>query len=75
MATGGVLPAKNPAPSSLSGKVVRKGDAKSKRELKVAVYADDPRDPDLIGDATIDLTETLKKGEFDGQSSHLLTLD
>ena len=35
--------------------------------MKIAVYADDPREPDLIGDATVDLTEVLTKGETDGE--------
>lgn len=34
--------------------------------MRVAVYSDDPRDPDLIGEGSVDLAETLKKGEFDG---------
>lgn len=34
--------------------------------MKVACYADDPREPDLIGDVEVDLTEVLTKGETDG---------
>ncbi|KAF9452035.1 hypothetical protein P691DRAFT_276912 [Macrolepiota fuliginosa MF-IS2] len=34
--------------------------------MKIACYADDPREPDLIGDAEVDLTEVLTKGETDG---------
>lgn len=34
--------------------------------MKIACYADDPREPDLIGDADVDLTEVLTKGETDG---------
>lgn len=34
--------------------------------MKVACYADDPREPDLIGDTDVDLTEVLTKGETDG---------
>lgn len=61
-ATGGVKPTSaspSPRPSKPTGK----------RELKVAVYADDPRDPELIGSTMVDLEETIKKGEVDGQSS------
>lgn len=34
--------------------------------MKVACYADDPREPDLIGECEVDLTEVLTKGETDG---------
>ncbi|KAF7776092.1 hypothetical protein Agabi119p4_4485 [Agaricus bisporus var. burnettii] len=33
--------------------------------MKISCYADDPREPDLIGDADVDLTEVLTKGETD----------
>ncbi|KAF5333108.1 hypothetical protein D9611_002334 [Ephemerocybe angulata] len=33
--------------------------------MKLACYADDSREPDLIGDADVDLTEVLTKGETD----------
>ena len=49
-----------------------KNDQKLKRikggkTMKVACYADDPREPDLIGDVEVDLTEVLTKGETDGK--------
>lgn len=67
-ATGGVKPTQ-------ASPAARPTKPNGKRELKVAVYADDPRDPELIGSATVDLEETIKKGELDGQShsSNLLT--
>ena len=34
--------------------------------MKLACYADDAREPDLIGEANVDLTEVLTKGETDG---------
>jgi Ca2+-dependent lipid-binding protein len=37
--------------------------------MKIACYADDPREPDLIGETDVDLTEVLTKGETDGSSS------
>lgn len=40
--------------------------------MRVACYADDPKEPDLIGEVTIDLTEALTKGEVDGTSPHLI---
>lgn len=39
----------------------------SKRLMKIACYADDPREPELIGETEIDFAPTLKKGEFDGE--------
>ena len=35
--------------------------------MKLACYADDPREPELIGETEVDLTEVLTKGETDGQ--------
>lgn len=34
--------------------------------MAIACFADDPREPDLIGEAIVDLTEVLTKGETDG---------
>lgn len=34
--------------------------------MRLQCYADDPREPDLIGEAMVDLTEVLTKGETDG---------
>ncbi len=42
---------------------------KGKRLLRLAVYADDHKDPHLIGDALLELEETIKKGSFDGKHS------
>lgn len=39
--------------------------------MKLACYADDPREPELIGETEVDLTEVLTKGETDGQSCSL----
>lgn len=36
--------------------------------MKLACYADDPREPDLIGECNVDLSEVLTKGETDGGS-------
>lgn len=53
-----------------------KDDKKTKRikggkTMKIACFADDPREPELIGEADVDLTEVLTKGETDGQSCPL----
>lgn len=41
-------------------------NVKGGKTMKVACYADDPREPDLIGECEVDLTEVLTKGETDG---------
>jgi hypothetical protein len=42
-------------------------DAKGKnRTLEIYCYAQEPREEELIGQADLDITETLKTGEFDG---------
>ncbi|KAH9444332.1 hypothetical protein Pst134EA_032238 [Puccinia striiformis f. sp. tritici] len=54
-ATDGIVPVKStrfPIGSAGSAGV---------KELLVAVFADDPRDPNLIGEGKVELTETLKK--------------
>lgn len=35
--------------------------------MKLQTFADDPREPDLIGETMVDLTEVLTKGETDGE--------
>ncbi|KAF5321032.1 hypothetical protein D9619_000857 [Psilocybe cf. subviscida] len=40
-------------------------NVKGGKTMKVACYADDPREPDLIGECEVDLTEVLTKGETD----------
>ena len=42
--------------------------------MKIACYADDPREPDLIGETDVDLTEVLTKGETDGRSTSELRI-
>lgn len=50
----------------------KKEDAKRKRSIKggmimtITCYADDPKEPELIGEAAVDLTEVLTTGETDG---------
>ncbi|KAL1723546.1 hypothetical protein EV715DRAFT_269606 [Schizophyllum commune] len=45
----------------------RKGPKKIKggKSMHMACFADDPREPDLIGETNVDLTEVLTKGETD----------
>lgn len=42
---------------------------KGGKSMRVCCYADDPREPDFIGEAQVDLTEALTKGEVDGECS------
>ena len=39
------------------------------RKLEVCCYSKEPRQDDLVGRGTVDISETLKTGEFDGESS------
>ena len=40
-----------------------------RRILKLACWADDNRDPRLIGEGELNIEETIKKGKFDGAST------
>ncbi|KAJ7179812.1 hypothetical protein C8R43DRAFT_912245 [Mycena crocata] len=42
-----------------------KKNIKGGKVMKLSCFADDPREPDLIGQADVDLTEVLTKGETD----------
>ncbi|KAJ7699897.1 hypothetical protein B0H17DRAFT_925810 [Mycena rosella] len=53
-----------PPPPPKDGKKNIKGGS----VMKLSCFADDPREPDLIGQADVDLTEVLTKGETDGRS-------
>ncbi|KAJ7499098.1 hypothetical protein FB451DRAFT_25251 [Mycena latifolia] len=50
-----------PPPPPKDGKKSIKGGT----VMKLSCFADDPREPDLIGQADVDLTEVLTKGETD----------
>ena len=39
--------------------------------MNVTCWADDLREPELIGETTVDLTEALTKGETDGATFSL----
>jgi hypothetical protein len=43
--------------------------------MSIACYADDPKEPELIGEGTVDLTEVFTKGETDGVLYSQLTKD
>ncbi|BFZ65370.1 hypothetical protein YB2330_006536 [Saitoella coloradoensis] len=40
-------------------------DSADHRSMKLSVFNDDSKSPDLVGDTVVDLKETLRKGEFD----------
>ncbi|RPD61943.1 hypothetical protein L226DRAFT_613288 [Lentinus tigrinus ALCF2SS1-7] len=52
-----------PPPPKSNGKGPPK--VKGGNHLALSCYADDPREPDLIGESKVDLTEVLTKGETD----------
>lgn len=37
--------------------------------MRVACYADDAKEPELIGECVVGIDEVLKKGEVDGEPS------
>lgn len=54
-----------PPPPPKNDKFIKK--IKGGKAMKLCCYADDPREPDLIGETMVDLTEVLTKGETDGE--------
>ncbi|KAF8914111.1 hypothetical protein CPB84DRAFT_1758431 [Gymnopilus junonius] len=52
-----------PPPPPKDGKKPK--NIKGGKTMKLACYADDPREPELIGETDVDLTEVLTKGETD----------
>jgi Ca2+-dependent lipid-binding protein len=57
------------APPPPPKKSVPPGKRKIKggHHMQLSVYADDPREPTIIGETKVDLTEVLTKGETDGE--------
>ena len=62
--TPGVTTAAALASKSRKGPITKKGG----KSLKVACYADDAKEPELIGECVVAIDEVLKKGEVDGKS-------
>jgi Ca2+-dependent lipid-binding protein len=50
---------------------IMKDKSEKHRMLEVSCWADEPRDDVLLGQAKLDISETLKTGEFDGESAHI----
>lgn len=65
------LPPKNPEERKLvdSSEIPLPKRVKGGASLWMACFADDQREPELIGETTVDLTEVLTKGETDGDFS------
>lgn len=47
----------------------RERKVKGGKSMRLLCYADDPREPELIGETAVDLSEVLTKGETDGESA------
>ncbi|WWD19239.1 hypothetical protein CI109_103697 [Kwoniella shandongensis] len=58
----GVITSAALASKSRKGRLGKKGGGKT---LKVTCYADDPKEPELIGECVVNFEEALKKGEVD----------
>lgn len=54
--------------SSGAKKEGKKVFEKGAKTMRVACYADAPREPELIGEAVFDLAKALNTGEDDGES-------
>jgi hypothetical protein len=54
-------------PATMASKSrVTKSGKKVGKSLKLACYADDPKEPELIGEAIVSIEDVLKLGEEDG---------
>jgi hypothetical protein len=61
-AQGDGTPPPPPPKDSKKSKNIKGG-----KTMKLSCFADDTREPDFIGEADVDLTEVLTKGETDGK--------
>jgi Ca2+-dependent lipid-binding protein len=50
---------------------ISKDPSKSNRTLTVSVFSEEKKDDSFLGEGTVDITNTLKTGEFDGTSPFL----
>jgi len=61
-------------PATMASKArVTKTGKKTGKTMKIACYADDPKEPELIGEAIVSIEEVLKKGEIDGTCAQQIT--
>lgn len=55
--------------ANISRKGVPAGSApkkKAQKTMRIACYADDPKEPEMIGEALVSLDDVLQQGEVDG---------
>lgn len=62
-----------PPPPPKKDKEKEKKKIKGPKQMQLMCYADDPREPSLIGETMVDLTEVLTKGETDGEYKWVLS--
>jgi Ca2+-dependent lipid-binding protein len=53
---------------------VMKGESEKERKLQVSCWAKESRTDELLASGSVDISETLKTGEFDGKLSLHLSL-
>ena len=46
---------------------IYEGASKDGRTMRIACYSKEPRSEEIIGQGQVDVSETLRTGEFDGQ--------
>lgn len=63
--SNGILPGTTTA-AELAAKSRKKGSGKGNKAMRIACYADDAKEPEIIGECVVDLTEVLKTGEVEG---------
>lgn len=54
-------------PQSMASKARKTGPKKGGKAMKVAVWADDIKEPELIGECVVNFDDALTKGEVDGE--------
>lgn len=47
---------------------VMRGVSDKTRKLEISCFAKEPRSDDILGRGVVDISETLKTGEFDGKA-------
>jgi neural Wiskott-Aldrich syndrome protein len=57
-----------PPPPPKGARSLKDVNIEGGKVMKIACYADDAREPELIGETEVDLTQVLTKGECDGKS-------
>jgi Ca2+-dependent lipid-binding protein len=48
---------------------ISRDPSKSNRTLTISVFSKEKKKDELLGEGTVDITDTLKSGEFDGEPS------